>query len=87
MFLRNLRTIVKSLTPSGHVSELEFNSLSLLILKTWCFGYLRKNRLQFQREHLSFNYKQQVFATVGYCLFYFEWLLEKPFCDGENYFL
>ena len=26
------------------------------------------------------------FATVGYCLFYFEWLLEKPFCDGENSF-
>lgn len=25
-----------------------------------------------------------MFATVGYCLFYFEWLLEKPFCDGEN---
>ena len=86
MFLCNLRTIVKFLTLSGHVSELEFNSLSLLILKTWCFGYLRKNRRQLQRQQLSFNYKKQVFATVGYSLFYFEWLLEKPFCDGENSF-
>ena len=33
------------------------------------------------------DYKQQVFATVGYCLFYLEWLLEKPFCDGENSWL
>ena len=32
--LRNLRTIVRLLTPSGHVSELELNSLSLLIIET-----------------------------------------------------